>query len=145
MSVPAVPQPSAPMVDLTTGAPAPVWFRFLSALARSSGTAPAALVLQPGATLGLTDTTLYTAPASGSVVVRQAAFANATTNRVTLSVTIARAGGAPPVLIARRILAASESYAAPEMASLVLSPGDSILARADASDAVSAVLSGSAA
>lgn len=38
MSAPAVPQPSAPMVDLATGAPSPVWFRFFSALARSSGT-----------------------------------------------------------------------------------------------------------
>ena len=99
-------------------------------------------VLQGGVVLGTAPGALYTAPPGVYAVVKRAVFTNATAAAVTATVTITRAGGDALTIISAQPVAANAASVAPELANLVLGPGDAVSASCSAAGSVAAVMSG---
>lgn len=102
-------------------------------------------VLQGGVQLGLTATVLYTAPANTKAVARRAVFTNVDSATQTFTVYVVRAGGSPGAantVVSSYSLASGQAYISPELANLVLGPGDSIQALASKATSINAMVSG---
>lgn len=103
---------------------------------------PTAATLTAGAVIGTATATLYTAPAGVHARIGAAVFTNATSAATTLSVSVARSGNTPLLAINATTLAANAAYVSPELAGLVLNPGDSVTATATVAASVNAQISG---
>lgn len=99
-------------------------------------------VLQGGVALGVASSVLYLAPVATRAVVKRAVFTNSTGAAVTLTVSITRSGGAALTLISAQSVSANSAYTAPEMANLVLAPGDAVGALCSSAASIVAVISG---
>lgn len=99
-------------------------------------------VLQGGVLLGTAAAALYTAPAATRAVVKRAVFTNATGTAQNITVSVTRAGGGATAIISAQPIGANSTYLAPELANLVLAPGDAIVAAASAASSIGAIMSG---
>lgn len=102
-------------------------------------------VLTPSTPLNSTATVLYQVPSNGQAVIKRAVFTNV--DSVTRVITVHRvpASGSPVLgnrVISEQRLTPGEAYVAPELANMVLLPGESIQALADAAAVVNATMSG---
>ena len=91
------------------------------------------------------DVTQYTSPANTNTTVTRAVFINVNTVAVLLTVNVVRSGGAVGAInevIAAYPLSAGQAYVAPELAGLILAPGDFISAKAGTATSINAVASG---
>ena len=101
---------------------------------------PAAL--QPGMVLTTTLTTVYTAPVGTIARISRAVFSNVSAAPVTITVNVTRAGQSGLVLIKNTPLAVAVNDTAPELAAMVLLPGDTLSAQASAAASVNVFISG---
>lgn len=99
-------------------------------------------VLQGGVLLGTAAAAIYTAPTATRAVVKRAVFTNATATSQNITVAVGRSGGGSTAIISAQPIPANSTYLAPELANLVLAPGDSITAAASAGSSIGAILSG---
>lgn len=100
--------------------------------------------LQPGLVLSNT-AQIIVSVASGKAVVKRAVFLNSTGLAAALTVYRVPAGGAPAtanVIISARSIAAAGSDLAPELANMVIAPGESLQAMTDVATGVNAFVSG---
>lgn len=91
------------------------------------------------------DVTQYTSPATTTTTVTRCVFTNVDTVQRTLTVNVVRSGGgvaATNEMVAAYPISPGEAYVAPELAGLILGPGDFISAKASAANAINAVGSG---
>jgi len=98
-------------------------------------------VLYPGGQLTASAATLFTSPANTTTIISSAVFTNVDSVARLLTVYVVRSGGtagAANTLISARSLAAGEAYPSPELAGVILGPGDFIQAKADAATAITA-------
>lgn len=101
---------------------------------------PAALQGGVALTTTLIPVVLVSAPARG--VVKRAVFSNFSSSAVSISVSILRVGGSANSIITARPIPAGLTDLAPELASMVLNPGDMIEASCSVSGAVNCFVSG---
>ncbi len=99
-------------------------------------------VLQGGVALGTAPGVLYTAPPGTKAVVKRAVFTNATSTGATITVTVTRAGGSAVAIISAQPIGPNAACTAPELANLVLGPGDALGASSSVAGAVNAFASG---
>ena len=102
-------------------------------------------VLNSGQVLTTTSAALYTAPALTTVGIKNAVFSNVTAGAITITVNRVPSAGSPTAsnqIISAQSIAANSTYLAPELANLVLAPGESIYAKASALTSINAFLSG---
>lgn len=95
--------------------------------------------------LGNTAAALITAPASGKTVLSRAVFTNVDTAPHSITVYVVRSGGsvgAATTVISGYNIQPGEAYVAPEIANLVLGPGDTVQALASAANFITTVGSG---
>lgn len=98
--------------------------------------------------LGVSASTLFTAPTGSSsarYVINRAVFTNVTATACTITVYVVRSGGAAnagTTVISAYNVQPGEAYVAPELASLVLSAGDTIQALAQTATTITTVGSG---
>jgi hypothetical protein len=93
-------------------------------------------VLQPGAVLTTSQVAYVTGGANVETIIRQAVFSNITGGAVTITVTRTPSGGSPSTIIPGRSVAANGTDLAPELAYMVLNPGDTLNAAASAGTSV---------
>ena len=101
--------------------------------------------LVPGSQLTNATATYYTTPVNTSAVVKRAVFCNTTGLAATITVYVVPSGGAAGVtneIIAAYSIAAGASYVSPELAGVVLGPGDTLQALSGTNAAVTIVVSG---
>ena len=104
---------------------------------------PAAL--QPGIQLTATAAAIITCAANTQVIVKRAVFTNVTAGAITITVyRVPSAGtpGATNTLIGDYSISANTSYVSPELANMVLNPGDTVQALASAATSINAFASG---
>lgn len=96
--------------------------------------------------LALTATILGAAVASSTKqIIKRAVFTNMDVSNRTITVYVSRNGGGTTnadCLINGQILTPGQAYVSPELAQMVLGPGDAIYALSDAANKVNAVASG---
>ena len=87
-----------------------------------------------------------TIPAGGLQVIKRAVFTNITGGTVGFTVYVQRGGGGSPpttdIVIYAQSLSSGQAYTAPELASLVLNPGDALWAQCSVNNSVVAIASG---
>lgn len=96
-------------------------------------------VLYAGGQLTTAAATLYTGPANTQTVVSSAVFTNVDSVARILTAYVVRSGGtagAANTLIKSQSIAAGVAYVSPELAGVILGPGDLIQAKADANTAI---------
>lgn len=104
-----------------------------------------AIPLVQGVQLGTSAAAQYTCPASQSVVVRHATFANTTASAVTLTAYVVPSGGSvgdATTVISQQSIAGHASYVSPELSGVVLNTGDTIQCLASAGTSISLTASG---
>lgn len=91
------------------------------------------------------DVTQYTSPQNTFTTVTRCVFNNTDTVAVTLTVNVVRSGGsvgATNQVISALALSAGQAYVSPELAGLILGPGDFISAKAGTGSEINAMGSG---
>lgn len=103
-----------------------------------------AKVLAQGQIIPNTDTTVYTSPASVTTIIDKATAANYANVARIITISIVPAGGVvgDAYYIAKRTLAAKETYIFPEVVGQIMSAGDYVSAIADSNTGVNFRLSG---
>lgn len=99
-------------------------------------------VLQGGVVLTTSAVVMYTVPANTHAVIKRGVFSNITAGAVTITVTITRLSGSAINIITVQPISADSTYTAPELANLVMNPGDVISALCSAGTSVNCFLSG---
>lgn len=101
--------------------------------------------LVPGSQLTNATATYYTTPASTSAVIKRADFCNNTGGTITFSAYVVPSGGtavAGNQVISTYSIAANTTYVSPELAGMVLGPGETLQAIASANASVTITVSG---
>lgn len=104
-----------------------------------------AAVLVAGSQLTNADAVYYTCPASTTAKIGRAVLSNSSGSAVTVTVNVVRSGGSlltANQIINARSMFAGETYVSPELAGLVLNPGDTIHALCSANTSVTLFASG---
>lgn len=102
-------------------------------------------VLQPGTVLTVGAVAYVTGVAASQTIIKRAVFSNATAGAVTITVYRVISGGTAGVtnvIINARSIAANGTDLAPELANMVLNPGDTIQALAGAAASINVFASG---
>lgn len=96
-------------------------------------------------TVGTVSTTLFTAPANTTVVVKRGVFSNTTAGAVSIVAYKVPNGGSPSganQIITSQSVAANETYLTPEIADMVFTAGESFRALCDTGSALNFTASG---
>lgn len=103
-----------------------------------------AKVLAEGQIVPATDTTIYTAPLSTTTIIDKVTCANYDSVARTITISIVAAGGAvgDAYYIAKRTLAAKETYIWPEVVGQILAAGDYVSAISSNATGVNLRMSG---
>lgn len=102
-------------------------------------------VFQPGAVLTTVAAAYITGPIASLSILKRTVFTNVTGGAVTITVNRVPSGGAVAIgneIIAARSIAAGGTDLAPELANMVLKPGDTIQCLASAATSVNVFSSG---
>lgn len=101
-------------------------------------------VLQGGLGLDTAIRPLYAAPVGTKATIKRAVFTNVGTVQATVTVTVTRGTASPLIIINAQPVAPPPAVALipPELASLVLNPGDTLFASASAAGVINAFVSG---
>lgn len=101
-------------------------------------------VLQAGMVLDAAQRPLYVAPALTKATIKRAVFTNIGTTSVTVTVTVTRGTAAALVIVNETPVGPPPAAALipPELASLVLNPGDTLSASASTAAVINAFVSG---
>lgn len=104
-----------------------------------------AVRLVAGVQLTVAAVPYYAAPTGTTSVVKRGIFSNVTAAPVTITVNVVPSGGSAALtnqVINARTLAPFETYVSPELAGVVLDPGDAIVALASVATSVVFLASG---
>lgn len=102
-------------------------------------------VLQPGIQLTASAVAVVTCAANTQIIIKRAVFTNVTGGAVTVTVYRVPSGGSPGAtntLISTYSVGANSAYVSPELANMVMNPGDTIQALASAAASINAFASG---
>lgn len=102
-------------------------------------------ILTPSQQLGTAAAGIYTCPVATRAIIKRAVFTNVSTGAANLTVYRVASGGsagATNEVIAAMSLSAGQAYTAPELANMVLTPGDAIFAMSSVGSAINATMSG---
>ena len=99
-------------------------------------------VIQPGNTLGTSPSVIAVGPTLTQLLFRSSVFSNVSGSAATITVFVVRIGGSPFGIITGQAIAAGASYWSPELAGMVLNPGDEITAECSSGSAVNVFISG---
>ena len=97
------------------------------------------------AQLAAADAAIVTGNSNVTTVIKRAVFSNTDSAAHTITLNVVASGGSSSAanqVVNARALAAGETYVSPELAGVVLSPGDMIRGLADAASKVTVTVSG---